>query len=281
MPPIEKMLALHKPESYPGDKMIIKFTGGEARTHKVEAYSGAESLTGFARAATLAAHFSVTGEVRFRAPYSDNLQYYFEAPNPGSLEFVFSQICRLGNDAAQLAAKVKSERLLERVIARATGQAEMENLELDEQVIDAGTIDALTEAATPGLVRAHSWIDTDDKAISIVKNARELVRLDDDTKEYINSEEMGEERVQDVSVGALNVNSKVGRVFFHDLRRTVPFKVARTAHNRTVTMLSRYLTQYAEKTGATVNIRFVPIYYPDRRLKKILIFDCYGIEDRA
>ena len=83
------------------------------------------------------------------------------------------------------------------------------------------------------------------------------IRLDEETKKYLATEYPDEiTSTQDVSVGALNVNSRNGRVFFHDLGRTVPFYVPRDAESRTVPTLSRFLTQYAEKTGATVNINF-------------------------
>lgn len=108
------------------------------------------------------------------------------------------------------------------------------------------------------------------------------MRLTEATKEYLKSEDIDDRsRTQDVSVGALNVNSRNGRVYFHDLGRTVPFYVSREADNRTIPTLSRFLTQYAERTGATVNIQFRRIKYPDGRLKKIIIYDCFAIGDAA
>jgi len=46
----------------------ISFTGLEARRHHIEANEGLESLSGLAHAATLVAHFVVTGTVRQRQP---------------------------------------------------------------------------------------------------------------------------------------------------------------------------------------------------------------------
>ena len=106
--------------------------------------------------------------------------------------------------------------------------------------------------------------------------------LNEESREYMETEDVvARVDVQDVSVGALNVNSRNGRVFFHDLGRTVPFYVPRDAEPRTIPILSRYLTQYAEKTGATVNIRFRRVRYADERLKRIIIYDCYSIRDAA
>lgn len=92
---------------------------------------------------------------------------------------------------------------------------------------------------------------------------------------------MGDENTQDVSVAALNVNSKNGRVFLFDENRTVPFLVHREAAPRTIPVLSRYLSQYAQKTGATVNIRYRPVKHIDGRTKRLIVFDCFDVRDAA
>lgn len=254
--------------------MIVKFEGDEADLHQIEAYTGSESLSGIARAAVLVAHYSVTKEVRYRAPYSPMLQFVIEGTNEGSLEFALTQVSRL-TGAASRKVQNRAQALLERVLARATGQAEIGDLNVEGEIIGRGDIDALAEAATPGLTRAHSWIDSDEKSISVDGVGGEPIVLDSDTKEYMNTEDMGGRTIQIVSVGALNANSRVGRIYFHDLHRTVPFKVSRDAHPRTISTLSRNLTQYIDRTNENVTIEYSPIFYPDKRLKRVLIFDCY------
>ena len=54
--------------------MRIKFTGDEADDHRLEAYEGVKSLDGLIRVARIATHYAATGEVRFRAPYTDLLE---------------------------------------------------------------------------------------------------------------------------------------------------------------------------------------------------------------
>lgn len=63
----------------------ISFTGLEARTNRIEANDGLESLAGLAHAATLVAHFVATNTVRQRQPYDDRLRFFFEDTRPGSL----------------------------------------------------------------------------------------------------------------------------------------------------------------------------------------------------
>lgn len=257
--------------------MDIAFIGEEADQHRIEAFSGSESLAGIARAAVLVAHYAATGEVRHRAPYSKNIEFFLEAPVEGSLEFPLKV---LADAKAALAAHKKkmAVALLALVIARATGQAPESDLEVEGQKIRSGDVDALAEAATPGLYRAHYWIDGNNKKIKFNRDNGDTITINSNTKSYMETENFGPTNTIDVSVAALNANSKVGRVYFGDLGRTVPFKVAKESKGRTVPNLSRYLTQYVNKTGMTVNIVYQPIYYPDERLKRIMIFDCYPID---
>lgn len=254
----------------------ITFTGLEARNHHIDANDGLESLAGLAHASTLVAHYIATGVVRQRQPYDDRLRFLFEKTRPGSLTAVFA----LGGALALGAGGNLVYDLLKEVWKRATGTGGEGEVRIGDQVYRSGDIDALTEAVAPSLLRGHNWIGHPDQGISIKTGKEILVDFNQRTKEYLKNEIAEEgDSLQDVSVAALNVNSRHGRVYFFDLGRTIPFKVDRHANERTVPNLSRYLTQYAERTGATVNIRFKKIFHIDGRLKRVIIYDCYGIED--
>jgi hypothetical protein len=262
--------------------MEITFEGGEADRHHIDLYNGSESLSGIGRAANLVGHYVATGEVRYRAPYSDKIRFFLTGTERGSLSIVISEVSRVGSEIQNAAAKIRASKLLRRVVRRATGQAEEGPLRAEGVEYSAGDIDALAEAATPGLLRAHRWIDSGRKSITLSPEVGREVKLDSGTKEYLETEEVSEEPdLIDVSVGALNVNARTGRVYFHDLGRTVPFYVPRDASPRTIPTLSRFLTQYAEKTGATVNINYRRVDYADERLKRIIIYDAYPIAGLA
>lgn len=246
--------------------MEIKFEGAEASAHRVEAHTGAISLEGIARAATLAAHYASTGQVRFRAPFSSEIEFQFSAPEPGSLDFPLEAIANIGSSVS--AKKVKfATALFLAILARASGQGEKAELAIEGEKIPSGTLDALAEAATPGLERAHRWIDLRAKKISVRSGKRQVV-LDHSSKEYLEDEIQGDRQRQDVTVAALNGNNKTGRVYFEDLGRTIPFKVAREAKGRTTVNLSRYLTQYIRKTNEWVDIEFLPFLLLGRALEE-------------
>jgi hypothetical protein len=261
--------------------MRITFRGGEADSHGIDLYEGSESISGIGRAANLVSHYVITGDVRFRAPYTNRIKYLLTGAEEGSLTILVSEVIRLKKGADAAAAKLRSSTLLRHVIRRATGQEDHGSLQLADEEVPAGDIDVLAEAITPALQRAHRWIDQKEKTVDIILDEIKSTEFNIKTKKYLENEEHDKiDDIQDVSVGALNVNSRNGRVFFQDLGRTVPFVVPKNATDRTIPTLSRYLTQYAERTGATVNIRFRRVKYMDGRLKRIIVSDCYAIAGR-
>lgn len=256
----------------------FKFTGLEAKRHQIAANEGFESLSGLAHAATLVAHFTVTGVVRQRQPYDDGLRLFFQDTRPGSLEVVLA----VGGSLAMGAAGNLFYDLLKNVWKRATGTGAKGDLEIGGVSYREGDLEALAEAISPSLLRGHSWLAHPEQNISIKTGHQIIVDLNKETKDYLKEEVVEEgDSLQDVSVAALNANSKYGRVFFFDVGRTVPFKVDKNASFRTIPNLSRYLTEYVDNTGATVNIKFKKVLYRDGRLKRIIISDCYGIKGAA
>jgi hypothetical protein len=258
--------------------MRIIFEGGEADEHRLEAYEGIKSIDGLVRVARIATHYAATGEVRFRAPYTDQLEVHLTVTQAGSFELLFEQISNMGEGAQQ--AKAKANALIDRILRRGTGQAEYEPLAINGENIPPGDIEAMVEASEGGIKSAHRWISSGQKTIRVNDNERG-VDLDIDTRNYVETTDIGQEITRDVSVAALNVNNRTGRVYLHDEGRTVAFLVHRNAENRTITNLSSYLDEYAHKTGATVNIRYRPVTHLDGRVTRLIIFDCFDIQDAA
>lgn len=218
--------------------MRIKFTGEEADNHRLEAYEGLKSIDGLIRVARIATHYAATGEVRFRAPYTDLLETHFSVSKEGSFELVFTQVSKLTRGASR--AKDMANSLINRIIMRGTGQTAEASLTVGDEKIPSGDIEAMVEAAEGGLKIAHRWITSSNKKISVNDDNRE-VKLDINTRSFVEDIEYGQETTRDVSVAALNVNNRTGRVYLHDAGHTVPFFVHKKADGRTITNLSAYL----------------------------------------
>lgn len=148
--------------------------------------------------------------------------------------------------------------------------SEIDNL--DEK--SGGDVEALVEAVEPALKKAHYGIGNTVTQIVIIEGNNNIVAsFDQKSKDYLQNDVKRPLDVRDVSVAALNVNDLTGRVFIHDLDRTVPFKIGKHSQRRTLSNLSRGLDGYAHRTGATVQIQFQPIEAVDGRLKRVVIYD--------
>jgi hypothetical protein len=260
--------------------MRIKFEGAEADENRLEAYEGIKSIEGLIRVARIATHYAATGEVRFRAPYTTLLEAQISQIQNGSFEMLFDYASRIASVVKADEAKTKAEALFTFLVRRGTGQTEDEDLEVEGEIIPSGDIAAMSEAAESALKASHRWLDDDDKKITVV-DGDDSTSLDLETKEYVEEEFIGDEDTRDVRVAAMNVNSKNGRVYLLDEHRTVPFLVHRDATPRTVTNLSRYIPKYAQKTNETVNILYRPVRHIDERIKRLIIFDCFEVNDAA
>lgn len=262
--------------------LIIKYEGLDADHHRLDAQTGSESLAGFGHALTLIAHYAATGSVRFRAPYSDQVKFFFTANREGSLEWLLETAVSHPADIAFGLGVEGISALAMHVLARAIGAEPPDSLDKVHGLKSAreGDIEALVEAVEPALKRAHRTIGISASTISLIETqSRSLsVLFDQESKHYLEDDVDGGMLTQDVSVGALNVNSRYGRAYFSDLGRTVPFRVDREAHPRTMTELSRALDDYAKKNGVTVSITFRRIMSSDNRLKRVVIHNAKHLE---
>ncbi|MBN8808176.1 MAG: hypothetical protein J0I47_08060 [Sphingomonas sp.] len=162
----------------------IKFTGLEARRHHVEANDGLESLAGLAHAATLVAHYAVTGVVRQRQPYDDRLRLFFQETRPGSLDVILT----VGGVLASGAAGNLFYDILKATWKRATGSGSKGDLVVGDHIFRDGDLEALAEATSPSLLRGHSWIDHPEQNISIKTGKQLLVDFNKKTKAYLREE---------------------------------------------------------------------------------------------
>lgn len=254
----------------------ITFSGLEAQKNHIEADEGLESLAGMAHAATLVAHFVATGKIRQRTPYDNRLRFFFQDTRPGSL----TALLELGGALAIGVAGNAVYDVLKATWQRAIGIGEEGDLETEAANYRSGDLDALADALSPSLLRGHSWIDHPQQIIKIRTGRQIISEFNQLTKRHL-KEEIFEDDVnnQDVSVAALNVNARTGRVFFFNLGRTIPFRVPKDANGQTIPNLSIYLTKYAEKNPKRVNIEFQKISRLDGTLKRILIKNCKEIDE--
>lgn len=262
--------------------LIVRFQGDEAARHHIPAYEGAQSIQGISRSLVLINHYFVTGTIRKRAPFTDDIKVYLEPLQRGSLDAILKFIIEnpellalggaigVGITTNLITDAIKT--IFSRVIGKDYKPKSEDFKEIEE--VRPGDLDALVDAIEPSMRLGHTAIDQGVQNIVIIKGGNNIVNLNSITKEYVNRSEIGDlEDYQDVSVGSLNVNTGYGRVFVHDLGKTVPFSVVSNPKIGTYSALSHSLDQYANGLPGDVQIKFRRVTAPDGRTKKFLIFE--------
>lgn len=274
-------------------EIIAKFDGGDAESHLLPAFEGSQSIEGIARTITLVAHYMVTGEVRKRYPFDNTARLYLAPPRAGSFESLFSLLTdpntRLVTTASGvLAIGVASNmivELLKLVAKRAVGQDHTPNMQEVTRLVAQrpGEIEALGEAVEPSLKKAHTVISNGAGQVVIISGSNNIIRLDERTKSYILTTERDHDvRQLLVSVGMLNANTRNGRVYNHELKRTVPFHVINDANPRTLPNLAQSLQRYSSRYTQSIRSEIVIVFTTERSIdgveKKYIVQDAFFIE---
>ncbi|WP_139810012.1 hypothetical protein [Sphingomonas azotifigens] len=261
--------------------MIISFRGKDADEGHLDAFAGIESAAGVARALALIGHYAATGTVRHRYPFDTNVKFFLEGTEEGSFNWKVA-LSITGSLALGLSTNAVYD-LAKLSIGRAIGEeptavsAEVQKLNRER----GGDIEALIEAVEPALKKAHYGIGETAHEIVIeeINSKKVIIKLDQASKNYLLDSVDGDDDFQDVSVSALNVNDRTGRAYFHDLKRTVPFRVSSDADPETMTVLSRCLDRYANNKPAPTRIWFTRVEAIDGRLKRVIIFKAVDVSD--
>ena len=270
-------------------ELLARFEGGAADLQRLPAQQGAQSLYGISRSIDLMNNYFATGTIRKRAPFSNLIQVYLEPPRPGSFESVLSFVLNhqeeiwafgkaVGADEFVLLMRDYMRTLYCRVTGREGEPGTKLLQDLDKE--RPGDLDALTDAIEPAVKATHQPIGAGAQTVNIYQGDVNIVNFNPATKEYVSGSELNPNRErQDVSVAALSVNQRTGRVFFHDLGKTVPFTVSAEAQAQTMAQLADSLNRYASELPSDVSILFSRVQAFDGRTKRIIIFSAGPADD--
>ncbi len=278
-------------------ELVAKFTGEDADQHRLPAYEGAQSLQGIARGLVLISHYVATGTIRKRYPYSPDIRVFMTPPRRGSMETLYELVSVPGllTLGGALVLSVTGNLLtdfVKRVFSRTVGEDASSEDDADQAIEDArpGDVDALVDAVEPAIRMAHTSINAGAGNIVLISGHNNVVNFTPRTKRYVEDSIRSDhlERL-DVSVGSFNANSKYGRVFVHDLGKTVPFVIANEANPRTMAVISYGLDLYVTKLGkirrykdnisSDISITFRRVVAVDGRTKMFIIYDAIKIEE--
>ena len=267
-----------------------RFTGGQADDHFIPAFEAGQSLHGLARGFVVVGHYLAKGEVRHRYPFNSGIEIYMGPPRRGSFETVFQLVAdpnvqmfggALGAVALGITANFASD-FIRHIYRKASGQEEAIQTDPVAEIEDArpGDIDALVDALEPALKLAHTSVGAGAANVIIIGGTGNIVNFNSNTKRYLHAENREDDSTtQDLSVGSFNVNSRGGRVYFHDLGKTVPFSISSNCTPETIPAISHSLNQYALGLPSDISVTFLRTIAGDGSVKKIFILGAEKIPD--
>lgn len=264
-------------------KVIL--TGQDADNHELPAYDGLSSLAGLSLAATLITHYAATGRIRRRGHFDSRARVRLQSVKPGSvlfglvIEFVASNPFILGVGGTLVGGVASSALydLIKLIVKKNIGHSHEPQTQAVAVLSSqrGGDLEALADATEPGLRQAHAIIRNGADRMEIIgKKDQPISIFDGATKDYISQSIVDDEViVKDVSVAAFNANSGHGRVFDHELGRTVAIYIPEHSQKAFKSVLGWGLNEYAKGTSQTISVKFSRILAWDGRPKKYIILD--------
>lgn len=268
------------------DKLLVSFKGGHSEEHKLRALEGGRSLAGIGLGVTRIAHYLSTGEVRYRAPYSERVGIFLTPPRAGSIEFDIVTLLAtpapttlIGQVLLNLSAPLVLG-LVTYLFQRVTGVEKAKAPEsLQRLVVDrSGDLDALAVSVEAPVLQAHSVIGNGATIIHISGNGN-TVNLDESSREYMKRSVLSDSvEAIDGSVGRLNINDRSGGLFVKTENRVIPFDVAESASIATIKVLLESMSLYAAGQESDVQVHVYKTFSTDGRIKKFLVMEAKQIE---
>lgn len=271
------------------DNVVIKFEGQLADAHKLPAYSAAQSLAGISRSFMIPAAYLEDGRVRYRnLTDTTAFQLNLLTQRPGSFETVLELLTNpalmggvlgaLGYDVSKDLVKDFIYSIINRCIG-GRGSDRFDEME-STGALNSGDMAALVDAIEPAMRDAHKIIGNGASNIYIINGDRNVLNFNSKTKSYVNTSIDDDEiQVRDFSIASFNANTRNGRAFDYEAGHTIAFILDEYADGVTINAVIESMRCYARKRHlgddlkSRVSLKYSAVYSPERRIKKIKIFE--------
>ncbi len=264
--------------------VLVKFTGDKADNHALPAFDAAESLDGLAKSLLIPLNYLVEGKVRHKNFQYQGYRLDLQAIRPGSLDALFhiqisaEEMLVLREVAIAVGSAIVYD-FLKAIFLRVTGRAASDKIEEleSEGKLNSGDMAAIEDAIEPSVRRAHTVINKGANNIFIFADKVNGVQFNSATKSYVQSRVSNPDlRAKLVTVPSYNANSRYGRVYDYDLKKTVPFTLNVAADEETIGTVTGSITDYAlakrgDRMRAAIAIQYTSIDSVDGHEKRLLI----------
>lgn len=258
----------------------LHLTGDTADHHQFQGYDGYMALAGFAWTLSLITNYVETAEIRHRGDFPGRHAVRATPPTEGSVIADFlvwlenDPVRVLGLSAASLGAASFLYDVTRRVLARNVGESAPVQDPAVQNLLHRrdGDLEALVARTEASVRQAHDVIGSGASQVSVLGGFNVISNFNRDTKEYVKANIRDEEiRRKRFSVPAFNANHGSGSVYDRQLGRTIPISMSRDVLAEVRSTFSWALDQYANRTGATIQVTYSRILAMDDTPKKYIV----------
>lgn len=272
-------------------KLRIKYEGGLADENSLPGYDGVTSIDGITRAIHIATHAYMTGEVVSRATALKGASIVLKPARQGSFIFDLIVLIEANPATSGVAAALGSAPFYDFIrtaFKRATGMldAEPETSHLknlyerkDPPALKKppADLDSLAETLEGSLQAVHRPIGEEGTigTISIGSSRQELIKFDDETKDWVNTQEeaVGLEVLRG-NVTRYNALSRNGRAFVDPLGRVVPIRPDGDFPTADLAHLTWSLHGSNIGAPSKIDMRARRVTSASGKVKRLLLSDC-------
>lgn len=209
----------------------ISYHGGVADENELPLYDGTASIHGVAQSLQIATHAYLNEEIVGRATALHGASFLIRPPRRGS--FIMEVVANIEKFPACSTAvtaiaapafydflKIAYQKALGAFVDEPETPTVRRMFERDEPFFDE-----LGETLEGSLARAHRPIGDEVDYVTISRPRADLVTLDQDTKEWVNTRDVGDEFEEMTgNVTRFNSVTRNGRAYIDQLNKIVPFK---------------------------------------------------------
>lgn len=272
-------------------KLRIRYEGGLADQNALPGYDGATSIDGITRAVHIALHAYMTGEIISRATALKRASVLLRPARQGSFIFELVALIEQYPATTGAAGAIGAPMLydfLKTAFRRATGSldAEPETTSLRKIYerkeppplkVPPVDFDELSEVLEGSLQDAHRPIGGGGTigTISIGSPRQELVKFDENTKDWVNTREEAV-RLEAVrgNITRYNALSRNSRVFVDQLQRVVPMRPDADFPAGNLSLLTWSLHGSNVGTPSKLDMEVRRISSASGKVKRLLLADC-------
>ena len=269
----------------PGSESIIlnykiKFDGGDADQHRLEAYPAAQTLEGLTWALALTLHFGVTGDVRGRGDLSRSAKIYISPPRRGSVLNDLNIIVRenpflVATAGAYAVGTVTPyiNGLIKYVFNQALGEGGDFPTGAKRLLrrLDGDDLDRLVTRIEPPLTRAHAVIGKTADTICFKSKRTDIAILNHRSKAYLDAELSDAFEIIDTNVTSFNVLTGNGRLYDHETEGTAAFSLSSSPRGGTKSTMISSMEQFASGRQGTIRVVVQRVETVESRLRKFVV----------